>query len=221
MSEDPRTEPGLFDLPLEPPPPGPTEDPGGRRRSARRPNAETLPLFTETEIDELLTEHLPAPEPEPVARVTTSSAHPRPKGVPAPAPAPPTAGLGRRLAGAGADLVILAAVGSLAALGAVTLEAPVGVAQLPPLALFVLAFSFLYFVVSLAFWGSTPGMSWAGLVARTAVDEPLSFGQTALRWIGTWLTWILAGLPGLLALSGRSFADRLSGSSTYELEPQG
>ena len=58
----------------------------------------------------------------------------------------------------------------------------------------------------------------AGLVARTGTSEPLSFGQTAQRWVATWLTWALAGLPGLLALSGRSLADRLSGSRTYEVE---
>ena len=84
-----------------------------------------------------------------------------------------------------------------------------------PLAVFVLAWSFLYFVVPLAFWGATPGMSWAGLVSRTAATEPISFGQSALRWLGTWLTWTLGGLPGLLAWTGRSLADRLSGSGTY------
>ena len=86
------------------------------------------------------------------------------------------------------------------------------------LLLFLLAWSFLYFVVSLAFWGQTPGMAWAGLIARSGASEPLSFGQTAQRWAATWLTWALVGLPGLLALSGRSLADRLSGSRTYEVE---
>ena len=38
-----------------------------------------------------------------------------------------------------------------------------------------------------------------------------------MNWLGHWLTWLLLGLPGLLALSGRSLADRLSGSCTYEL----
>ena len=61
-----------------------------------------------------------------------------------------------------------------------------------------------------------PGMAWCGLIARSEETEPLSFGQTAMRWLGHWLTWLLLGLPGLLALSGRSLADRLSGSSTYE-----
>ncbi|MBZ0149688.1 MAG: branched-chain amino acid ABC transporter permease [Pseudorhodoplanes sp.] len=72
-------------------------------------------------------------------------------------------------------------------------------------------------VISLAFWGQTPGMAWVGLVARTVAGEPLSFGQTALRWAGSWLTWATLGLAGLSALSGRSLADRVSGSATYAL----
>ena len=85
------------------------------------------------------------------------------------------------------------------------------------LLLFLLAWSFLYFVIALAFWGQTPGMAWAGVIARARAEEPLSFGQTVRRWAGAWLTWALAGLPGLLALTGRSLADRLSDSRTYEL----
>ena len=99
---------------------------------------------------------------------------------------------------------------------ATLLGAELNVGSIPALLVFLLSFSFLYCVVSLAFWGQTPGMAWCGLVARTEETEPLSFGQTALRWLGHWLTWALLGLPGLLAFSGRSLADRLSGSSTYE-----
>ena len=57
-------------------------------------------------------------------------------------------------------------------------------------------------------------------MARTDETEPLSFGQTAMRWLGHWLTWALLGLPALLARSAaRSLADRISGSATYELAP--
>ncbi|MGE5234023.1 MAG: RDD family protein [Acidobacteriota bacterium] len=75
-------------------------------------------------------------------------------------------------------------------------------------------FSFAYAVVPLAFWGQTPGMAWAGIVARTTSGESLSFGQAARRWLGGWITALLGGVPGLLALSGRSLVDRLSGSRT-------
>jgi uncharacterized RDD family membrane protein YckC len=128
----------------------------------------------------------------------------------------PTAAIPRRLRAACGDLAILLAAGGVAAVGATLLGAHLGVESLPALLVFLLSFSFLYCVVSLAFWGQTPGMAWTGLIARSEETEPLSFGQTALRWLGHWLTWALLGLPGLLALSGRSLADRLSGSSTYE-----
>jgi uncharacterized RDD family membrane protein YckC len=84
----------------------------------------------------------------------------------------------------------------------------------PPLLLLVLAFSFVYSVVPLAFWGQTPGMAWRGLHARGPGGEPLSFEQTARRWVGALLTAALAGIPLLLTRSGASVSDRLSGSET-------
>ncbi len=132
------------------------------------------------------------------------------KALASPAPIAP------RLRAACGDVAILLGVGAVAAVGATLLGAELSLASLPALVVFLLSFSFLYCVVSLAFWGQTPGMAWSGLIARSEETEPLSFGQTALRWLGHWLTWMLLGLPGLLALSGRSLADRLSGSGTYE-----
>jgi hypothetical protein len=216
MNEDRHSEPGLFDLPLEAPPP-PLAPPlaGGRGTARRTSSPETLPLFSEEEVEQVLAERLPEPPHEPAARILESPRRSRPVPVPAAAPEPAAARLLPRLRGDVADLLMLGAATLLAALGALAMHAPVGVEQLPALALFLLAFSFLYCVVPLAFWGATPGMSWSGVVARTAPDEPLSFGQTTRRWLATWITWLLAGLPGLFALRGRSFADRLSGSRTY------
>ncbi len=220
-------EPALFDLPLTPPPGGlhpesgePREAPP--RRSGRRATAppESLPLFGEGEE--------PAEAPArsaPERRYEPVSAEPLHRPVPVPAPArasgpeeQPTAPLAARARAAAGDLLVLLAVGGIAAVGAQAMGASLGWFALAPLGCFLLAFSFLYSVVSLAFWGQTPGMAWSGLVARTDATEPLSFGQTALRWLGGWLTWALAGLPGLLALSGRSLVDRLSRSETL-LEP--
>jgi len=225
MSPDWREEPGLFDLPISRPAPPPLEDdaeelaaPAPPRRP-RRPAAarpESLPLFGEDDEFEEEERLASAAAMDSVA----APARPGPQPVPEVA-APPTAGLLPRLRSALGDLAILGAVGVLAATGAGRLGAPLGAGSLPGLLLFLLSWSFLYFVVSLAFWGQTPGMAWAGLVAHTGVAEPLSFGQTARRWAATWLTWALAGLPGLLALSGGSLADRLSGSRTYELELAG
>lgn len=238
MNEDPRGEPGLFDLPLDAPPPMDPESvgepeadrsasdaPPPRRRAARaaaRP--ETLPLFD--------LETRPEPSRPGDARPRAAPERSEPAGFaaerlratgrragPTALPAPPAlerpAPLAARLQGTGGDLVIVAATGAVAALGARWLGARIGLAELAPLTLFLLAWSFVYFVVPLAFWGATPGMSWAGLIARTSATEPLSFGQAAMRWLGTWLTWATLGVGGLVALTGRSLADRLSGSSTF------
>lgn len=233
MTREPE-EPFLFDLPLSGPPPAPVSAPAdssraeaASRRSARRGGRpESLPLFGEEELaaarPEAVRPEFPAAMPVAPARGPVSV--PRPLASTAPAHAgatgaagAPTAAIASRLRAACGDLAILVAVGVVAAVGATLLGAQLSVASLPALWVFLLSFSFLYCVVSLAFWGQTPGMAWCGLIARSEETEPLSFGQTALRWLGHWLTWLLLGLPGLLALSGRSLADRLSGSCTYEL----
>ncbi|NJL29066.1 MAG: hypothetical protein HC897_14870 [Thermoanaerobaculia bacterium] len=88
-------------------------------------------------------------------------------------------------------------------------------ASAAPFAILALVFSFLYCVVPLAFWGRTPGMVMSHEIARSLDDQPLSFGQTILRWLGALITLALAGLPTLLALiGGRSLADQISGSKT-------
>lgn len=211
MTEDPRRERGLFDLPLEPPP----VRRGAESAPEETTSGESLPLFSEDEIDEALGGAIGV-EPSAEELAEFAPALRRPVAVPPPAPAPPLARVGQRSRAAAGDLAVLAAAGVLAAIGASALGIAVGIAHLGPLAVFVLAFSFVYFVVPLAFWGGTPGMIWIGLVARNAVTEPLSFGQSVLRWLGAWATWALGGLPGLLALSGRSLTDRLSSSATYE-----
>jgi hypothetical protein len=220
MSETPHEDPVLFDLPLAPAPPETGESPGAPARRSRRTTperSESLPLFGEEESEPAA----PAAASAPARAAVPAPERPRPVPVSAPARAegPEDAPLAPRLRAAAGDLVVLAAVATLASAGAGRLGAPIGVEQMPALGVFLLAWSFLYFVVALAFWGQTPGMAWAGLVARSGAAEPLSFGQTARRWAATWLTWALAGLPGLLALTGRSLADRLSGSRTFELAP--
>ena len=57
-------------------------------------------------------------------------------------------------------------------------------------------------------------MAWIGNVARSLDDEPLSFGQAIMRWVGALLTLGFAGLPVLLSLGGRSLSDWLSESKT-------
>lgn len=222
MSHSTPDEPNLFDLPLAPPADSVEEEPAveeaqaeepsqrsgrSRRRRAERPPApESLPLFEESAPrpkDRPSREERPGPRPLPPVSHETDD----------PIDEVPLASRARAAAG---DLVVLGAVGAIAATGARAMGAAIGVGQLAPLLVFLLAWSFLYTVIALAFWGQTPGMAWVGIVARSTEGEPLTFGQTALRWLGGWLTWALAGLPGLLALTGASLADRISRSRLYE-----
>lgn len=126
--------------------------------------------------------------------------------------------LGDRFFAGLADLLVHAVTVGVAALAVYLLGHPVGLREALPLLVFGLLFSFLYSVFSLAFWGQTPGMAWAGLLARSVTGEPLTFGQTVLRWLGGLFTLAFAGLPLLLALvGGRSLADRVSDSKTLQL----
>ena len=113
-----------------------------------------------------------------------------------------------------ADLGLHLVIVVVAAFAAVLLDLPVHVGQWPGFLAFALAFSFLYTALPLAFWGQTPGMSLCGLRALDG-SRQLSFGQTLVRWVAALLTVALAGLPLLLARSGRPLADRLSRSQTY------
>jgi uncharacterized RDD family membrane protein YckC len=77
----------------------------------------------------------------------------------------------------------------------------------------MLPFSFLYLVFPLAFWGRTPGMIKAGIVARSGDDQSLSFSQAALRWIAGIVSVLTLGLPLLLVkFTGQSLADQISRS---------
>lgn len=237
MTREPE-EPFLFDLPLSVPPPSapsagdsPRGETPPRRSSRRGARLESLPLFGEPEATSAPAASLSESEREPLQVAFAAMPVAAARGpVPVPRPLDRDAPMGDeratltatpaaislRLRATFGDLAIFACAGAVAAVGATMLGAELNVGSLPALLVFLLSFSFLYCVVSLAFWGQTPGMAWTGLVARSQETEPLSFGQTALRWLGHWLTWALLGLPGLLALSGRSLADRLSGSRTYE-----
>ena len=194
-------EPGLFDFPMDAPA-SPPERVQAPRATAARPAAPTVATVV----------HPPATEPE---------ARPRPVGLPRAEAAPaarssesqPAPLLHRAIAGC-ADLAAIASALLAAAVGARAIGHD-GPWAWPPLALFLLAFSFLYATVPLAFWGQTPGMAWRGLVAKSVDGDGLTFPQTFRRWLGGVLTVAIGGLPLLLALSGRSFADRLSGSRTY------
>ena len=218
--------PGLFDLPLtgpaqpEPEPPE-AERPETEPAKAEHPRAEppeprergrgALPLFDDEPDDSERAGDERAPR----------AASPRPAQQPEAARADAAdwrrATAGRRLVAGVTDLLLIAATGLLLVLGSLLLGVRTGAGQTAPVVLFLLLFSLVYTVVPLAFWGHTPGMLRARLVARSHESEPLTFGQTGLRWAGMVLTTLLLGLPLLLTLhGGRSLTDRLSRSETYQ-----
>jgi uncharacterized RDD family membrane protein YckC len=127
-----------------------------------------------------------------------------------------SAGRGRRAAAGLADLMVHAAVLVVALVGCRSLGVRPELARdWPALGVFLLSFSFLYVVLPLAFWGQTLGMAWAGLTSRNRDGEPLTFNQTARRWLGGLLSTAILGLPLLITGSRRSLTDLVSGSATY------
>jgi hypothetical protein len=126
--------------------------------------------------------------------------------------------VGNRLAAAGADLLIHAAVAVTLVLGTRAMGVRPSLEEWPAVALFLLVFSFLYAVVPMAFWGHTFGTACAGLTSRNLDGEPLTFDQTTRRWAGGMLTLATLGVPLLFARRGRSLSDVLSGSETYTAE---
>ncbi len=202
----------LFDLPLqqeedaeagaapatEPAPSGSPEE-LGTAESAEAPRVKQTSLF-DVGGEEETTEDFEAEETE-IEEVAGEE------------PAP----LFDRLLAGFADLMVHAVLLGVAAGATVALGVPLRLELWPPFAVLGFVLSFLYWTVPLAFWGQTPGMAWIGNSSRSVDDEPLSFGQAVLRWVGALTTIAFAGLPILLALGGRSLSDRMSDSKTLTL----
>ncbi len=215
-SKLPPDEPVLFDLPLGPPDESSEYELQPPRPSARKPSARSAP----PEPNALL----PFEEPEPAPRYPQAVPPPRgerslvqeeddEESLAAPDSSVFPSGRERWIAGA-ADLVVHAAVLVIAVIGVRAMgihPAPVHAAAF---ALFLTAFSFLYTVIPLAFWGQTLGMGWMRTIARDRDGQALTFDQTARRWLGGLIVAGLLGLPVWLALRGRSLTDWVSGSIT-------
>lgn len=194
-----------------------------RAESAPKPEPAPQPepapsLFSSEELEPAPLEPLPLAPPSDSARARRPADEEGETGAEGAWPAG-EAQIQDRLLGGCLDLAL-----NLIVLGLVVLavQLPLGVAvgwgDWPAFGVFGLVFTFLYWTVPLAFWGQTPGMAWVGHVARSVTDEPLTFGQTVLRWLGAGLTVGLLGLPLLLVLSGdRSLSDRISESKTLEV----
>jgi len=191
----------------------------------KRPDPE-LPLFdlplhpeagdapAKTETGGAAPEREPSPQTSLFATAEGFEAEPEPARAAAAAAAP----FVERLRAGLADLAVHGLMLAVAITAAYRLGIRLTWSYWPPFAVLTLVFSFLYWVIPLAFWGQTPGMAWVGHLARSLDDEPLTFYQTFLRWIGALLTLGFAGLPLLLALGGSSLSDRLSQSKTISAE---
>lgn len=219
--EDP--EPSLFDLPLDLP------DHDRLEPLALEDGEEELEAAPPSSLPPPSPKPRPAPRPVPT-RLETPAERPAPQAAPrrpVPAPAPEEReeeggtedrpGPGSRLAAGLADLLVHAAIAAIALAGARFLGASPTLDQWPPIAIFLLSFSFLYTVLPLAFWGQTLGMTWAGLLAKNRDGDPLTFDQTARRWVGGLLTTGTVGLPILVAGRNRTLTDLISGSRTFRV----
>lgn len=214
----PDDELSLFDLPLGDSEPARAERPRSRpaRESWDGPDDPELPLFTPPKRE------APAAEPRRAAREFPRPLENLPVAPPAPAVENPgaffQATISARLVAGLADfaLHLVVLLGLLAGLRSLRIE--IQWTDTPALLAFLLVFSFLYSAIPLAFWGRTPGMRWAHLVARAEDGGGLTFGETARRWLGGLLTLGLLGLPLVFSFGGRrSLADRLSRSRTFSV----
>jgi len=170
-----------------------------------------LPLFSELDPEPDATDApVDTPETPTTQEVADPEPPPRATGLPIEGPATLTNRLGAALL----DLAVMAATAVALLAGAALLGARPTLADWPAFVLPWIAFSFLYHVIPLAFWGRTPGMASMGLTARHLHGGGLSFPQAIARWLATLVTTALVGLPGLLALTGRSASDWASGSIT-------
>jgi len=190
-------EPLLFDLPLDSPEPAASEVTAAKRSKSPREAAPVpLPLRARERSDPALPSR--AAEIEPRAAAVP--------GIP----------VGRRLGAGLLDLLLHAVIVAGLYLGSRSLGLRPTWTDWPAALLFVLPFSFLYSVVPLAFWGKTPGMASTSLLSQNAKGDPLTFDQTARRWLGGLLTLATLALPLLVSGRRRSLADVLSGSVTVD-----
>ena len=213
-------EPSLFDLPLDAAGEG-EERAAAPRRSARtergapaEPAPEALPLFPAADPRSRAGEAARTSAIDPSRGAARDERLLRAVPLPGDTPAAPRVGIGRRLVAGVGDLALHGGIFVLMLAGARLLGSEITPSALLPTALGLLLFSLLYTVLPLAFWGQTPGMSFAGIVSSSIDGEPLSFGQSFRLWLASLLAVLFAGLPTVIAPRGRSLSDRLAGART-------
>ncbi|MFQ5525751.1 MAG: RDD family protein [Thermoanaerobaculia bacterium] len=127
-------------------------------------------------------------------------------------PDPHRALYGQRWAAGILDLAAHVTVLAAAVAGSWLLGAQLGSSSFLPLAIFTAAFSFVYHVVPLTFWGRTPGMAATGLNARASDGGPLTISQSVQRWLGSIFNVASLGSAFLVSRK-RSLADLFSRST--------
>lgn len=196
--------PLLFDLPLD------DEQEPGEVLPDRRTAAVHIATTVQAEQEDLFASDEPSGE-------TAAPAYGEPRSTPAePELEEGPATVSSRLLAGAADLLIHGGVLAGVSLGLYSMSIEPRPWQWPGFLVLLLAFSFVYTVVSLSFWGQTAGMAWREMISRDRLARPLSFRQATLRWLGGLLTLGLCGLPALLAYRGSSLTDLLSSSVTLE-----
>lgn len=123
----------------------------------------------------------------------------------------------RRIAAGLADLLILALVGAVElAAGSLLLDLRFPLPAFVPLGSFLVLVALVLLVLAPFVWGTTPGMALAALKIRAEDGGSPTLVASLLRFLGSLLTGLLAGVPLLLAAfdrRGRTFADLLSGTT--------
>lgn len=189
-------------------------------QTSREPALFDLPLVVDPElagkVDRLDdSDELPSPEPTVEAEQIELTAEPAAEPAEAASEPRPATLIRRRLQAGIIDTAVGAAALGALFYGTAELGAPARPSDWPAYVVVILEFTFLYAVFSTVFWGRTPGMMRAHLVAGPVDGGGLTLGRAVLRWLGGVATVALLGLPTLLVLhEGRSLADHLSGSRT-------
>jgi uncharacterized RDD family membrane protein YckC len=123
----------------------------------------------------------------------------------------------RRIAAGLADLLIVALVGAVElAAGSLLLDLRFPLPAFVPLGSFLFLVALVLLVLAPFVWGTTPGMALADLKIRAEDGGSPTLVASLLRFLGSLLTGLLAGVPLLLAAfdrRGRTFADLLSGTT--------
>ena len=116
-------------------------------------------------------------------------------------------------------LVILFAVGTHFIIGQVVDSVygnPESMAMVMAIDLVILfLLSFFYAVYFIGGWGGTPGLRTAGLVVVDLENRPVGYMQAVLRYFGTLVAVLPAGLGQILTVvdkQGRGLGDRLAGT---------